>query len=108
MVALVVPKRKPLAQLAQTLGFEATAQDDTESWSILCQNEQLCTAVLKDMQQMALKRGLERFEMPQKVHLTPEPWTAESGLITDAFKLKRKPIQEKFQAEIDSMYGGKN
>jgi long-subunit acyl-CoA synthetase (AMP-forming) len=48
--------------------------------------------------------GLQRFEIPKAVYLAHEPWTPESGLVTAAFKLKRKPIQTRFQREINDMY----
>ena len=40
-----------------------------------------------------------------KVHLSLELWTPDSGLVTAAFKLKRRPLQEFYQGEIDRMYG---
>lgn len=50
---------------------------------------------------------LERFEIPVKVHLSPEPWTPETGLVTDAFKLKRKELKNHYLDHIERMYGGK-
>ena len=37
--------------------------------------------------------------------LPDEAWTPDSGLVTAAFKLKRKPLQQHYQADIDRMYG---
>lgn len=50
---------------------------------------------------------LQRFEIPLKVHLSPEPWTPETGLVTDAFKLKRKELKNHYLHHIERMYGGK-
>lgn len=50
---------------------------------------------------------LERFEIPRKICLSPEPWTPETGLVTDAFKLKRKELKMRYQDDIERMYGGK-
>lgn len=50
---------------------------------------------------------LQRFEIPVKVHLSPEPWTPETGLVTDAFKLKRKELKNHYSDHIERMYGGK-
>ena len=50
---------------------------------------------------------LQRFEIPVKVHLSPEPWTPETGLVTDAFKLKRKEIKNHYLPQIERMYGRK-
>lgn len=48
---------------------------------------------------------LEKFEVPLKICLSPEPWTPETGLVTDAFKLKRKELTAHYQADINRMYG---
>lgn len=50
---------------------------------------------------------LERFEIPHKIRLSPDPWTPETGLVTDAFKLKRKELKTRYQDDIERMYGGK-
>lgn len=50
---------------------------------------------------------LERFEIPRKICLSPEPWTPETGLVTDAFKLKRKELKTHYKDDIERMYGGK-
>lgn len=50
---------------------------------------------------------LERFEIPKKIRLSAEAWTPETGLVTDAFKLKRKELKMHYQADIERMYGGK-
>lgn len=50
---------------------------------------------------------LERFEIPKKIRLSAEPWTPETGLVTDAFKLKRKELKSHYQEDIERMYGGK-
>ena len=40
----------------------------------------------------------------KKIHLAAEPWTADNGLLTPTFKLKRNDAKKRFQAEIDKMY----
>lgn len=49
--------------------------------------------------------NLEKFEIPVKIRLSPDPWTPETGLVTDAFKLKRKELTAHYQGDIDRMYG---
>ena len=49
---------------------------------------------------------MEKFEIPKVLTLAPEAWTPESGLVTAAFKLKRKMVQNFFQQDIDQMYKG--
>lgn len=50
---------------------------------------------------------LERFEIPRKIRLSPDPWTPETGLVTDAYKLKRKELKTHYQKDIERMYGEK-
>ena len=37
-----------------------------------------------------------------------DPWTPETGLVTDALKLKRKAIEQKYKDDIDQLYGEKS
>ena len=41
------------------------------------------------------------------VTLCEDTWTPESGLVTAAFKLKRKPIQDFYQKDLKRMYGAR-
>ncbi|KAI2656463.1 Long-chain-fatty-acid--CoA ligase 3 [Labeo rohita] len=54
-----------------------------------------------------VRAQLERFEIPRKIRLSVEPWTPETGLVTDAFKLKRKELKTHYQNDIERMYGAK-
>lgn len=47
---------------------------------------------------------LSKIEVPQQVKLCIEVWSPDMGLVTAAFKLKRKDIQERYQHEINRMY----
>lgn len=98
MVALMVPDEAKLLELAQELGKDAK---DVEG---LCRDPQVVKSVTESVIQYGQKAKLQKFEIPRQVHLIPEPWTPESGLVTAAFKLKRKPIQQKFAQEIEDMY----
>ena len=60
--------------------------------------------LLCDHYLVCVSAKLERFEIPQKYTMCPDPWTPDSGLVTDAYKLKRKNIDRHFNHEIDSMY----
>lgn len=48
--------------------------------------------------------GLERFEVPAAVKLCTEVWSPDMGLVTAAFKIKRKDIQERYKEDIKRMY----
>jgi long-chain acyl-CoA synthetase len=56
--------------------------------------------LLKDLQALAKKAGLKGTEVVQGVVLTPDEWTAESGLLTAAQKVQRKAIERVFKDQI--------
>jgi len=55
---------------------------------------------LRDLQAIAKKNGFKTIEVVQGVVLSPEEWTAESGLVTAAQKVQRKAVEKKYLEEI--------
>lgn len=100
VIGFVVPNQKHLLALAEQYGVRG-------SWEELCNSKTMEELVLKMLTEAALAAQLERFEIPRKIRLSPEPWTPETGLVTDAFKLKRKELKTHYQDDIERMYGGK-
>uniref|UniRef100_A0AAQ5Z6Y2 long-chain-fatty-acid--CoA ligase n=1 Tax=Amphiprion ocellaris TaxID=80972 RepID=A0AAQ5Z6Y2_AMPOC len=100
VIGFVVPNQKHLLALADQYGIRG-------SWEELCNSKAMEELVLKVITEAALTAQLERFEIPRKICLSPEPWTPETGLVTDAFKLKRKELKTRYQDDIERMYGGK-
>ena len=111
----MVPIRNALEKLASELG--KTYSD----YNVLCKDNDIIQviqiafvnldislfnfqAVIKSINVHGIKSNLEKFEIPKMVTLVPEAWTPESGLVTAAFKLKRKMIQSFFQQDIEQMY----
>ncbi len=47
---------------------------------------------------------VQGFELVKAVHLEAEPFSVENDLLTPSFKLRRAPLQKKYQAAITSMY----
>merc|ERR1711915_180260 len=97
-VAVMVPIRGALEKLATDLG--KTYSD----YNKLCEDNEIIQAVVKTLGMHGIKSNLEKFEIPRMMSLAPEAWTPESGLVTAAFKIKRKVIQTVFQSDIDHMY----
>ena len=48
--------------------------------------------------------NLTKYEIPRAITLAHEAWTPQSGMVTAAFKIKRKVIQDVFQEDIEKMY----
>ncbi|XP_036937889.1 long-chain-fatty-acid--CoA ligase 3a [Acanthopagrus latus] len=100
VIGFVVPNQKQLLALADQYGIRGSCEQ-------LCNTKAMEELVLKIITEAALAAQLERFEIPRKICLSPEPWTPETGLVTDAFKLKRKELKTRYQDDIERMYGGK-
>ncbi|CAB4065677.1 ACSL [Lepeophtheirus salmonis] len=97
-VALVVPDRNKLTELGESIGIYNASLED------LCMNEKVIATMQKETASYGRKNGLEKFEVPGAITLCTEMWTPESGLVTAAFKLRRKPIQDFYQKELKKMY----
>ncbi|KAG0528532.1 hypothetical protein BDA96_05G020300 [Sorghum bicolor] len=97
-VALVVPAHQALEKWAQNSGINYKGFEE------LCQNDQANKEVQQSLSKAAKAARLEKFEVPAKIMLLPEPWTPESGLVTAALKLKREQIKTKFKDDLDKLY----
>lgn len=97
LVAVAIPDPEYLLPWARERGLP---KDPAE----LCRNPQVVAAVLKSMLEEGRAAGLKGFEQVAAIHLHPEPFSVENGMMTPTFKLKRPQAQTFFQAAIDEMY----
>ncbi|CAM8888073.1 unnamed protein product [Rhodiola kirilowii] len=97
-IALIVPARKELEKWAQGAGVQY------EDFSKLCEQPEALSEVQQALSKVAKSARLDKFEVPAKIKLLPEPWTPESGLVTAALKLKREQIKAKFKDELQKLY----
>ena len=98
-VALILPDNAKLFELGDQLNIS----NEKETKEKLCNNPEVIDYVLKDISAYVSRR-LEKFEIPKGITLVSEMWTPESGFVTSAMKLKRKPIQIAYQNDINNMY----
>ncbi|XP_058792342.1 long-chain-fatty-acid--CoA ligase 4 isoform X1 [Phymastichus coffea] len=97
-VALIVPNHHHLEEIATSRGITTTSFEE------LCNNPQVEKAVLQALVEHSKKCNLQKFEIPGAVKLVTETWSPDMGLVTAAFKLKRKEVQERYKHEISRMY----
>ncbi|KAL9159241.1 hypothetical protein ABFS82_08G120900 [Erythranthe guttata] len=97
-VALVVPSRQSLEEWANAAGIKYN------DFSELCDKTEAKNEVQQSLIKAAKTAKLEKFEIPAKIHLLPDPWTPESGLVTAALKLKREQLKAKFKGELEKLY----
>ncbi|KAL3502580.1 hypothetical protein ACH5RR_037029 [Cinchona calisaya] len=97
-VALVVPSHQALEKWAQNAGIRYNNFPD------LCDKTEATDEVRKSLSEVARDAKLDKFELPAKIKLLPDPWTPESGLVTAALKLKREQLKAKFKEELEKLY----
>ncbi|RWS25857.1 long chain fatty acid CoA ligase-like protein [Leptotrombidium deliense] len=98
LVALIVPNRASMKQLAKTLNKEQIPFDK------LCQDSEVISTIKKALNEHALKSGLLKVEIPTDIKLVCEEWLPDSGLVTAALKIRRKQIEDFYKADIIKMY----
>jgi len=100
VVSLLLPNRENI----QVIAAEIYGNDVTHSFENLCVDPHVNRRVLDLIKQQGASAGLVKFEIPKAVHLVVDEWTPESGMVTAAFKLKRKPIEIRYKKDIEAMY----
>lgn len=100
LIAIVLPNQPPTRVLAKQLGF-----DGDDKWENLCDNPKITDEITKRIMEHGKKAGLHKTEIPTAIKLCSDEWTPDSGLVTAALKIRRKPIKERYQADIDMLYG---
>ncbi|XP_027062596.1 long chain acyl-CoA synthetase 8 isoform X1 [Coffea arabica] len=97
-VALVVPSHQALEKWAEDSGISHN------NFSDLCNKTEAINEVQKSLSKVAKEAKLDKFEIPAKIKLLPDPWTPESGLVTAALKLKREQLKAEFKDELEKLY----
>ncbi|XP_031274479.1 long chain acyl-CoA synthetase 8 [Pistacia vera] len=97
-VALVVPSHKVLERWAQEAGIKY------QNISELCDKAEAINEVQQSLSKVGKGAKLDKFEIPAKVKLLPDPWTPESGLVTAALKIKREQLKAKFKEDLQKLY----
>lgn len=97
-VALVVASEQALEDWAESTNLAY------DGFADLCSKTQAIKEVLSSLTQVGKQGRLEKFEIPMKIKLLPEPWTPETGLVTAALKLKRENVKKKFADDLNALY----
>ncbi len=56
----------------------------------VCKDERIVKLISEDIRKVAIEVKLTKQEIPSNIYVESLQWLPESGLVTDAFKLKRK------------------
>ncbi|XP_047234037.1 long-chain-fatty-acid--CoA ligase 5 [Girardinichthys multiradiatus] len=97
LVAVVVPEAAILQGFAKSLGIQGSIEE-------LCKNTEIKKAIITDMTKLGREAGLKSFEQVKDVHLHPELFTIENGLLTPTLKAKRTELKALFQSQLNQLY----
>ncbi|XP_076439689.1 long-chain-fatty-acid--CoA ligase 5-like [Babylonia areolata] len=97
LMAVVVPDEEVMKDLAQSMGLPTDLAG-------FCQSEKAREIILKDMLEIGKNNQLKGFEQTKDIHLQPEPFSVENGLLTPTMKNKRPALRKRFKATIDDLY----
>lgn len=97
LVGVVVPDLDALPSFAAKIGVKGSIEE-------LCQNQTIKKAILEDIQKTGTEGGLKSFEQVKCIHLHPEPFSIENGLLTPTLKAKRGDLAKHFGTQIKSLY----
>lgn len=97
VVGIAVPEEEYLTKWAREQGIEGDI-------ATLCSKPEVKDAIMADLEVQAKEGKLRGFEKVKALHLDPEPWSVENGLLTPTFKLKRNVARKHYAEQIDAMY----
>jgi long-chain acyl-CoA synthetase len=96
LAALIVPAFEELTKWAKKNALSATGRED------LLRNDAIMQLFEEEIARYT--KHYARVEQIRKFRLLDAEWTQESGELTPSQKVKRRVINEKYAAEIESMY----
>merc|ERR1712029_988046 len=71
----------------------------------MCLHADVKKKVVDALGKFGLKNGLEKFELPKQIHMDAGfEWTPDSGLVTAAFKIRRRNVYDYYEEEIAKLY----
>ncbi|KAI3380145.1 hypothetical protein SNEBB_007325 [Seison nebaliae] len=101
LIALCLPSINVLKEYAEKAGLKFDENGDCKT---ICTNTKITEEILKTLKEFCSKNGLQKFEIPQRIALLCDTWTPDTGLVTEAFKLKRTAIRRHYDNTIDRLY----
>lgn len=94
--ALIVPTYSLLEEYAREHNIEYSCRED------LCANKKINKMLMARIE--TLQQQLAHYEQIKRFTIMPNPFTMESGELTNTLKLRRRVVNERYKAVIDKMY----
>jgi len=93
IIAVIIPDKNELKHINPDLDLLEAIND-----------REVKKEVVAQLKEYGIKNGLKNFEIPAKVLIVMDEWTPDNGLVTAAFKIRRKFIYDEYRKEIDNTY----
>ena len=98
LVGVIVPDEETVAAWAEANGLKGKSFED------LCKTDELKQAVQSELEAEAAAAKLNSLEKVREIHLESELFSADNGLLTPTFKIKRNVLRKHYADHIDAMY----
>lgn len=98
VVAIISPNRLALSELASRLSKSHLSHEE------MCNDPDINDHVLKSIKRFSKELGFKIREIPVAIKLVPEEWSQENNLLTAAFKMKRKQVNDYYKGQIEAMF----
>ncbi|KAI8054543.1 hypothetical protein BDF22DRAFT_742476 [Syncephalis plumigaleata] len=98
LVGIIVPDEEELIK------FAASHKMGDKSFKELCESEEIRQHILRQLNAFGKQNDLKGFENVKNIRLEHEQFSIDNDLLTPTFKIKRQPVQAKYQEVIDAMY----
>ncbi|XP_006135061.2 long-chain-fatty-acid--CoA ligase 5 [Pelodiscus sinensis] len=97
LVGVVVPDPEVLPNFAAKLGIKGSYEE-------MCTNSVLKKAILEELVKVGKEAGLKSFEQVKDIHIHPEMFSIENGLLTPTLKAKRADLCKYFKTQLEALY----
>ena len=93
IIAILIPDKNQLGDINPEISLHEA-----------CHDPEVKKQVVKMLKDYGMKNHLKAFEVPTKVLIVLDEWTPDNGLVTAAFKIRRKFIYDEYKKEIEATY----
>lgn len=102
LVAIIVPDKEIVLPWA----CESFLGTTNSTWEEICQNSMVRKAILNEITALGSKgtNELKGFEVPKAIHLEPELFSIENGMLTPKFSMKRPIAKQKYAQIVKDLY----
>ena len=97
VVAIVIPDEEYVRKNLKPVANETTLID-------LCKNAKLKEVILADLNRLGEQYKLQKYQIPINIHLYPELFSQNNGLLTVTMKTRRANARKYFESIIQSLY----